>query len=247
MIFNSLTFLLFFVAVFLIYWFPLKNTTRGQNIFLLLASYFFYGYADWKMLPLLIVATLIFYYLGKAIAGAKSEKQGYWLAFAGVALGVGTLLYFKYFNFFIESFASLFNAVGLHANLHTFNIIMPLGISFFTFRLLSYIIDIYRGKGKPTDNIIAFGTYVAFFPCILSGPIDRPTFIKQLQAKREFDYGQAVDGCRQILWGLFKKLVVADTCAVYVYSAWKDVVYANGSTLALAAILYACQLYADSS
>ncbi len=247
MIFNSLTFLLFFIAVFLIYWFPLKNTTRGQNIFLLLASYFFYGYADWKMLPLLIVATLIFYYLGKAIAGAKSEKQGYWLTFAGVALGVGTLLYFKYFNFFIESFASLFNAVGLHANLHTFNIIMPLGISFFTFRLLSYIIDIYRGKGQPTDDIIAFGTYVAFFPCILSGPIDRPQFIKQLQAKRDFNYNQAVDGCRQILWGLFKKIVIADNCAVYVDQVWGDISHQSGSTLVLAAILYSFQMYADFS
>ena len=247
MIFNSLTFLLFFIAVFLIYWFPLKNTTRGQNIFLLLASYFFYGYADWKMLPLLIVATLIFYHLGKAIAGAKSEKQGYWLTFAGVALGVGTLLYFKYFNFFIESFASLFNAVGLHANLHTFNIIMPLGISFFTFRLLSYIIDIYRGKGQPTDDIIAFGTYVAFFPCILSGPIDRPTFIKQLQEKREFSYDQALDGCRQILWGLFKKIAVADTCAIYVDQVWGDMVHQNGSTLVMAAILYSFQMYADFS
>ena len=236
MIFNSLSFLLFFIAVFLIYWFPLKNTTRGQNIFLLLASYFFYGYADWKMLPLLIVATLIFYYLGKAIAGAKTEKQGYWLTFAGVALGVGTLLYFKYFNFFIESFASLFNAVGLHANPHTFNIIMPLGISFFTFRLLSYIIDIYRGKGLPTDDIIAFGTYVAFFPCILSGPIDRPAFIKQLQTKREFNYDQAVDGCRQILWGLFKKVVVADNCAIYVDQVWGDIPHQSGSTLVLAAV-----------
>lgn len=247
MIFNSLTFLLFFIAVFLIYWFPLKNTTRGQNIFLLLASYFFYGYADWKMLPLLIVATLIFYYLGKAIAEAKNEKQGYWLTFAGVALGVGTLLYFKYFNFFIESFASLFNAVGLHANLHTFNIIMPLGISFFTFRLLSYIIDIYRGKGQPTDDIIAFGTYVAFFSCILSGPIDRPSFIKQLQVKREFDYDQAVDGCRQILWGLFKKIVVADTCAIYVDQVWGNIANQNGSTLVVAAILYSFQMYADFS
>lgn len=247
MIFNSLTFLLFFAVVFLIYWFPLKNTTRGQNIFLLLVSYFFYGYADWKMLPLLIVATLIFYYLGKAIARAKSEKQGYWLTFAGVALGVGTLLYFKYFNFFIESFASLLNAVGLHANLHTFNIIMPLGISFFTFRLLSYIIDIYRGKGQPTDDIIAFGTYVAFFPCILSGPIDRPAFIKQLQAKREFNYDQAVDGCRQILWGLFKKVVVADNCATYVDQVWGNIAHQNGSTLVLAAILYSFQMYADFS
>lgn len=247
MIFNSLTFLLFFIAVFLIYWFPLKNTTRGQNIFLLLASYFFYGYADWKMLPLLIVATLIFYYLGKAIAGAKSEKQGYWLTFAGVALGVGTLLYFKYFNFFIESFSSLFNAIGLHVNLHTFNIIMPLGISFFTFRMLSYIIDIYRGKGQPTDDIIAFGTYVAFFPCILSGPIDRPAFIKQLQAKRDFNYDQAVDGCRQILWGLFKKIVVADNCAIYVDQVWGDISHQSGSTLVLAAILYSFQMYADFS
>lgn len=247
MVFNSLTFLLFFIAVFLIYWFPLKNTTRGQNIFLLLASYFFYGYADWKMLPLLIVATLIFYYLGKAIAGAKSEKQGYWLTFAGVALGVGTLLYFKYFNFFIESFASMFNAVGLHANLHTFNIIMPLGISFFTFRLLSYIIDIYRGKGQPTDDIIAFGTYVAFFPCILSGPIDRPAFIKQLQAKRDFNYNQAVDGCRQILWGMFKKIVVADNCAIYIDQVWGDVANQSGSTLLLAGFMYSIQLYADFS
>ena len=247
MIFNSLTFLLFFIAVFLIYWFPLKNTTRGQNIFLLLASYFFYGYADWKMLPLLIVATLIFYYLGKTIAGAKSEKQGYWLTFAGVALGVGTLLYFKYLNFFIESFASFFNAVGLYANLHTFNIIMPLGISFFTFRLLSYIIDIYRGKGQPADDIIAFGTYVAFFPCILSGPIDRPAFIKQLQAKREFNYDQAADGCRQILWGLFKKIVVADNCAIYVDQVWSDVAHQSGSTLLLAAFMYSIQLYADFS
>lgn len=247
MVFNSLLFLLFFSAVFLIYWFPLKNTTKGQNIFLLLASYFFYGYADWRMLPLLIIATLIFFYLGKAISGAKTENQGYWLTFVGVALGVGTLLYFKYFNFFIESFASLFNAMGLQTNLHTFNIIMPLGISFFTFRLLSYIIDIYRGKGEPTNDIIAFGAYVAFFPCLLSGPIDRPAFIKQLQAKREFNYEQAVDGCRQILWGLFKKVVVADNCATYVDKVWGDIGGQTGSTLALAAVLYSFQMYADFS
>lgn len=247
MVFNSLSFLLFFTVVFLIYWFPLKNTTKGQNIFLLLASYFFYGYADWRMLPLLVIATLIFFYLGKAISGAKTEKQSYWLTFAGVALGVGTLLYFKYLNFFIESFASLFNAIDLHANLHTFNIIMPLGISFFTFRLLSYIIDIYRGKGQPTNDIIAFGTYVAFFPCLLSGPIDRPAFIKQIEAKREFNYEQAVDGCRQILWGLFKKVVVADNCATYVDKVWGDIGGQTGSTLVLAAILYAFQMYADFS
>lgn len=247
MVFNSLSFLLFFVVVFIVYWLPLKNTTNGQNIFLLIASYFFYGYADWRMLPLLISATLIFYFLGKAIAGAKSEKQAYWLTFAGVALGVGTLVYFKYFNFFIESFASLFNTIGLQANLHTFNIIMPLGISFFTFRLLSYVIDIYRGKCEPTDNLIIFGTYIAFFPCILSGPIDRPQFIKQLQNERSFDYLHAIEGCRQILWGLFKKVVVADNCATYVDRVWSDIGGQSGSSLALAAILYLFQIYADFS
>lgn len=247
MVFNSIPFLLFFVVVFFGYWFPLKNTTKGQNIFLLLASYFFYGYADWRMLPLLIVATLVFYKLGKGVAGAKTEKQSYWLTFLGVALGVGALLYFKYFNFFIESFTSIFELCGLHTNLHTFNIIMPIGISFFTFRLLSYVIDIRRGKCEPTDDIVAFATYIAFFPCILSGPIDRPVFIKQLKAARTFDYDTAVDGCRQILWGLFKKVVVADNCATYVDQVWTSFGSQSGSTLALSAILYSFQMYADFS
>lgn len=247
MVFNSIPFLLFFLVVFFGYWFPLKNTTKGQNIFLLVASYFFYGYADWRMLPLLIVATLVFYYLGKGIAGAKTEKHAYWLTFLGVALGVGTLLYFKYFNFFIDSFAQLFGMCGLRTNLHTFNIIMPLGISFFTFRLLSSVIDIRRGKCKPTDDIVAFATYIAFFPCILSGPIDRPRFIKQLQTARVFNYDMAVDGCRQFLWGLFKKIVVADNCATFVDQVWASFGSQTGSTLALSAIFYSFQMYADFS
>lgn len=247
MVFNSLIFLAYFTVVFLIYWFPLKNTTKGQNIFLLLASYFFYGYTDWKMLPLLIGATIIFYYVGKGIASVKTDKQSYWLTFLGVVLGVGTLLYFKYFNFFIKSFAALFEACGLHANLHTYNIIMPLGISFFTFRLLSYVIDIYRGKFEPTNDIIAFGTYVAFFPCLLSGPIDRPSFINQLKASRTFDYDKAMDGLRQILWGFVKKIIVADNCATYVDQIWSTYSSQTGSTLMIAAILYAFELYADFS
>lgn len=247
MVFNSFIFLGFFIVVFLIYWILLKNTTKGQNIFLLLASYVFYGYADWRMLQLLIVATLIFYFLGKGIAIAKSEKQSYWLTTLGVVLGVGTLLYFKYFNFFVESFTQLFETCGLHTNLHTFNIIMPLGISFFTFRLLSYVIDIYRGKFEPTKDIIAFGTYIAFFPCLLSGPIDRPTFINQLKTARTFEYDKAVDGCRQILWGLFKKVVVAENCATYVDQVWGNIGDSSGSTLLLAAILYAFQMYTDFS
>ena len=247
MAFNSIPFVLFFVVVFFVYWFPLKKNTKVQNVFLLVASYFFYGYADWKMLPLLMVATLVFYFLGLGIGRAKTEKTAAWLRILGVVLGVGLLLYFKYLNFFIESFAHLFENMGLHTNWHTFNIIMPLGVSFFTFRLISYVIDVYNGKIEPTKNIVDFAVYVSFFPCILSGPIDRPNFINQLQRKREFNYDQTVDGMRQILWGLFKKIVVADNCAVYVDEMFSSYTDQTGSTLLLAIIIYSFQLYADFS
>ena len=247
MVFNSIPFLLFFVTVFFVYWFPLRRNNKAQNVFLLLASYFFYGYADWKMLPLLVVATIVFFFLGRWISRAESKKQASWLTALGVMLGVGLLLYFKYLDFFIVSFSHLFERMGLHTNWHTFNIIMPLGISFFTFKLISYVVEIHRGKMEPTKSFVDFAAYIAFFPCILSGPIDRPQFIKQLQDKREFDYDMAVDGMRQILWGLFKKVVVADNCAVYVDSVWTDIAGQSGSTLALSAVLYSFQMYADFS
>ena len=247
MLFNSTGFVIFFVVVFVVYHIALKERTKAQNVFLLAASYFFYGYASWKMLPLLIIVTLAFYFLGIAIDKTSTEKRANLLSTLGILFGIGMLLYFKYFNFFIESFDSLFNSLGLHSNLHTFNIVMPLGISFFTFRLISYVIEIHRGMMKPTENFVEFATYVAFFPCILSGPIDRPVFMKQLQQKRIFNYDLTVDGLRQILWGLFKKVVVADNCARYVDQVWSDYANYGGSTLALAAILYAVQLYADFS
>lgn len=247
MVFNSIPFILFFVVVFFIYWFPLKKNTKVQNVFLLVASYFFYGYADWKMLPLLMVATAVFYFLGIGISLSESEKKASWLRALGVVLGVGLLFYFKYLNFFIESFAHLFESMGLHTNWHTFNIVMPLGVSFFTFRLISYVIDIYNGEVEPTRDVVEFATYIAFFPCILSGPIDKPKFISQLHAKREFNYNQAVDGMRQILWGLFKKMLVADSCAVYVDEMFSTYTEQSGSTLLLAAVFYSIQLYADFS
>ena len=247
MVFNSIPFVLFFIVVFFVYWFPLKKSTKAQNIFLLVASYFFYGYADWKMLPLLIVATAVFCFLGIGISRAKTEKAASWLRALGVVLGVGVLLYFKYLNFFIESFANLFESMGLHTNWHTFNIIMPLGVSFFTFRLISYVIDVYNGEVEPTEDVVEFATYIAFFPCILSGPIDKPKFISQLHQKREFNYDQAVDGMRQMLWGLFKKLVVADNCAVYVDNVFSTYTNQTGSTLLLAAVFCSFQMYADFS
>lgn len=247
MVFNSIPFILFFVAVFFIYWIPLKRSAKAQNVFLLLASYFFYGYADWRMLPLLVVATTVFYFLGQWIGRTESEKRASWLTALGVVLGVGLLLYFKYLDFFIVSFSRLFERMGLHTNWHSFNIIMPLGISFFTFKLISYVVEIHRGKMSPTKSFVDFATYIAFFPCILSGPIDRPQFIGQLQKQREFNYDNGVDAMRQILWGLFKKMVVADNCAVFVESVWNDIPGQSGSTLALSAVLYACQMYADFS
>lgn len=248
MVVNSFVFLLFFVVLFFIYYFPLKEKTRAQNILLLLASYFFYGYADIKMLPILIVATLIFYYLGIAINKTTSEKRSSVLTSFGVVLGIATLLYFKYLNFFIKSFADLFESLGLNANIHTFNIIMPIGISFFTFRLISYILEIQRKKIEPTKNLVSFSTYIAFFPCLLSGPIDRPnTFIPQLERKRVFDYSMAVEGMRQILWGMFKKIVVADNISAFTDSIWAGYTNMNGSVLFIGAILYSIQLYADFS
>ena len=161
MLFNSLEFVIFFVVVFLTYHIVLKERTKAQNVLLLVASYFFYGYASWKMLPLLVVTTAIYYWLGQGIAGASSEKRGNVLSCIGIVLGVGILLYFKYLNFFIESFAELFQAMGLKTSLHALNIIMPLGISFFTFRLISYVIEIHWGAIEPSRDIVAFAVKVA--------------------------------------------------------------------------------------
>ena len=249
MLFNSQNFIIFFAVVFSLYYFVLKEKTKPQNVLLLVASYIFYAWANWKILPLLAVTTLVFYVLGIAIFEAKTEKREQLFTTVGIILGVGVLLYFKYTNFFISSFMDLFESLGLRTNLHTFKNIMPIGISFYTFRLLSYIIDINQGKIEPTRDIVAFATYVAFFPCILSGPIDRPaTLIPQLQKKRTFDYTLTVDGLRQILWGLFKKMVIADGCAIYVNHVFNsDIHTQTASTLILAAILYSFQMYADFS
>ncbi len=246
MVVNSFSFLIFFIVVFFIYYFPLKENTKLQNWFLLFSSYFFYGFADWRMIPVILTATFIFFKLGILINNASSTKKASQFTTLGIILGIGVLFYFKYFNFFIESFSNLFNLIGLKININTFNIIMPLGVSFFIFKLISYIIEINREKIKPTNNIIIFSTYIAFFPTILSGPIDRPnTFIPQLQKKRKFNYDLAVDGSKQILWGLFQKMVIADNTAPIVNNIWENFSNQSGSVLLITAILYSFQLYAD--
>ncbi|OAV72836.1 membrane-bound O-acyltransferase family protein [Bacteroidales bacterium Barb6] len=250
MIINSVQFLLFFLCVFLIYYFPLKEKVKEQNILLLLSSYIFYGIADWRMVPLLLLATGVFYVLGILIGKSNeaASSRASLLTTLGVCLGVGLLLYFKYLNFFITSFSDLFSSIGLNTNWSTFNIIMPLGISFFTFKLISYVIEIHRQHIEPTTDMVTFATYVAFFPTIMSGPIDRPnSFIPQLQSKRTFNYDLAVDGCRQILWGMFKKMVIADNIATCVDLVWDNILITSGINIFISVLLYSVQLYADFS
>ena len=248
MVFNSLEFIIFFFIFFLFYYSALKEKAKLQNIFLLLASYFFYAWVNWKILPLLLISTLVFYGLGLTIFKTENSKRKSIYSLIGVIFGVAVLIYFKYMNFFIDSFRVLFESMGMQTNWHTFNILVPVGISFYTFRLLSYVIDIQREKYEPTKDFITFATYVAFFPCILSGPIDRPnTFIPQLKEKRKFDSVLAVDGLRQILWGAFKKMVVADNIAPIVNQIFgsQDVMPAN--RLLLGAVFYTFQAYGDFS
>lgn len=249
MSFYSFAFLLFFTALFALYYFMCDGKVKWQNLLLLAGSYFFYGFANWKMLPLLVVVTLVYYYMGLYMGSAKSEKKRSALSTIGIILGLGLLVYFKYLNFFIDSFARLFEGMGLKTNLHTFKIIMPLGISFFVFKLISYVIEINRGHIEPTKDIVAFATYVSFFPCIMAGPIDRPGFLRQLDKGRVFDYDLTVNGCRQFIWGLFKKVAIADNIAGCVDAVWNGGGYSSmsGGSLLMIAILYSFQMYFDFS
>lgn len=247
MIINSFSFLLFFTILFFVYYFLLKENTKAQNWLLLIASYIFYGIANWKMIPILLVATAFFYFIGKQIPKG-GDKRADTLTTIGVVAGIGLLFYFKYLDFFIQSFADLFNNIGLTVNWSTFGIIFPLGISFFTFRLISYVIEIHRGKIEPDNNFVTFATYISFFPTIMSGPIDRPnSFIPQLKEKRVFNYELAIDGSRQVLWGLFKKMLIANNLAKFVDAVWSDIAIQNSTTLIIAAGLYTIQMYADFS
>lgn len=248
MLFTSFRFLVFFIIVFALYWIPVKRKRDWQNIILLIASYAFYSIAEWRMIPLLLASSILFYWIGLKIENAKKEKTSDFLCAAGVVLGVCTLLYFKYFNFFIQSFSDFFNSLGLHTNWHTFKIIMPLGVSYFTFKLISYVVEVHRGKIPACKDIIAFADYIAFFPTIMAGPIDRPgKFLCQLSEPRDFKFENGIDGFQQIVWGLFKKVVIADNLCQFVDSAWSDIPGVPGSTLAVAIIMYPFQMYADFS
>ena len=250
MVVNSLSFLLFFIVVFTVYYMPgIRQHVVRQNVWLLLTSYFFYGFVDWKMLPILFGITAVFYWLGAQIKkemDANNRKKASRYMKTGVVIGIGLLLYFKYLNFFAESVASLLNQIGLYVSWSTLNIILPVGVSFFTFKLISYVVEIKRKKTTPAESFLEFATYISFFPTISSGPIDRPnTFLVQLRKAHMFDYNKAIDGCQQILWGIFTKVVIADNLASVTNIAWSDYQGQSSTFLIWAILLSPVQVYAD--
>lgn len=246
--FNSLDFAIFLPIVFFLYWFIPKKKIRLQNLLIVLASYVFYGWWDWKFLSLIAFSTLIDYTVGVKLGTEKRALQRKVLLWTSIVINLGFLGFFKYYNFFVGSFTEAFSFLGQNINANTLNIILPVGISFYTFQTLSYSIDVYKGKLEPTKDIIAFSAFVSFFPQLVAGPIERATnLLPQFYNQRTFDYHKAVDGMRQILWGLFKKVVIADNSAEVANMIFNNSADYSGSTLILGAIFFTIQVYGDFS
>lgn len=248
MLFNSIDFAVFLPLVFILYWFVFKDKLKQQNILLLAASYLFYGWWDWRFLSLIIFSTFVDYFVGRQLEKEEKQKNRKALLWLSVFVNLGFLGFFKYYNFFIENFTQAFSFFGHEISGNSLNIILPVGISFYTFQTLSYSIDVYRRKLKPTNDILAFAAFVSFFPQLVAGPIERAThLLPQFYIKKKFHYSQGVDGLRQILWGLFKKVVIADYCAHFVNIIFENPQDFSGSTLVLGAVLFAFQIYGDFS
>lgn len=248
MVFNSLDFVVFITPVFLLYWLIFSKSSVYQNFFLLLVSLFFYAWADWRFLILLVASTLINFYLGLKIHRTPEDRKKNIFLYIGLIFNIGLLLYFKYFNFFYEGFFEILNVFGAESSYSTLEILLPLGISFFTFQTLGYLTDVYNEEIDPSENLLEFSVFITFFPKILSGPIERAaSFIPQIQEKRNLSYDVSVDGLRQILWGLFAKIVIAENCAVIVNPIFNNYENEPGSTLLVGTFFYAIQLYADFS
>ncbi|CAM3385369.1 putative alginate O-acetylase [Flavobacterium longum] len=247
MLFNSIHFAFFLPVVFFLYWFVFKKLTY-QNILLLVASYFFYACWDVRFLFLLMFSTFLDYYTGLKMQDAKDRKGKKFWFWLSIGVNLGFLGFFKYYNFFVQSFADALSAGGIHIDVWTLNVILPVGISFYTFHGLSYVIDIYYDRIKAERNFVDYSVFVSFFPLLVAGPIERAThLLPQIQRERKFNYNQMVDGLRQMLWGLFKKIVIADNCAEYANIIFNDSAHQSGSTLALGALFFTFQIYCDFS
>ena len=247
MLFNSIEFAIFLPIVFLLYWFVFNRNLKLQNLFIVVVSYIFYGWWDWRFLFLIAFTSACSFGAGLLIDKYK-ETPGKAKAvnIVNIVLNLLILGVFKYYDFFVTSFAYAF--LGGKTEGLLLKVILPVGISFYTFQALSYSIDVYRGKLEPTRDIVQFFAFVSFFPQLVAGPIERATnLLPQIGTARTFKYEEGVDGLRQILWGLFKKMVVADNCAIYVDQVFSTYQNHSGSTLLLAAIFFAFQIYGDFS
>ena len=248
MLFDTFDFAIFLPLVFAIYWSIRRYGVRLQNAFLILASYIFYSWWDWRFLGLIILSSITDFVLAKMIYKSELVSRKKYLLYLSLLTNLGILSVFKYYNFFIENFESLFSVFGSSVIFSRLDWILPVGISFYTFQTISYTIDVYKGKLEPSTDPFSFFAYVSFFPQLVAGPIERATnFLPQFRKERSFNYNQAVDGLRQILWGLFKKMVIADNCAIFVDMFFADPSAYSGSALLLGAIFFAFQIYGDFS
>ena len=248
MLFTSLDFAIFLPIVFLLYWFVVQRNLKLQNALIVVASYVFYGWWDWRFLSLIIFSTVVDYLIGQRLKTEDKQSKRKVLLWTSIFVNLGFLGFFKYYNFFLENFVDAFSLFGMQINANSLNIILPVGISFYTFQTMSYTIDIYKKKLEPTKDFMAFSAFVCFFPQLVAGPIERATnLLPQFCKKRTFEYHKAVDGMRQILWGLFKKVVIADNCAEFANQIFNNSIDYSGSTLVLGAIFFTFQIYCDFS
>lgn len=246
MLFNSLEFAVFLPIVFLLYWFVFQRNLKLQNLFIVVVSYLFYGWWDWRFLFLIAFTSFCSWGSGLLIEKYRHRPAAKVVHISNICLNLAILGVFKYYDFFVTSFANLF--LGGNTDGLLLKIILPVGISFYTFQALSYSIDVYREKLPAARDMVQFFAFVSFFPQLVAGPIERATnLLPQFARPRQFDYDTAVDGMRQILWGLFKKIAIADNCAQIVDATFGSYPTQSGSTLALAAVLFSVQIYCDFS
>jgi len=248
MLFNSVDFAIFLPVVFALYWLIPNRKIKSQNLLIVVASYLFYGWWDYRFLSLILFSTVVDYLVGIGLSKKKEPFNCKILLYLSILTNLGFLGFFKYYNFFLDNFIEAFTYFGIQFHAGSLNIILPVGISFYTFQTLSYTIDIYRKKLDPTKDFIAFAAFVSFFPQLVAGPIERASnLLPQFFKKRSFDYAQAVQGMRQILWGLFKKMVIADNCAEFANLIFNNHENYNSSALILGALFFTFQIYGDFS
>ncbi len=248
MLFNSIDFAIFLPIVFIIYWFVTNKNLKLQNTFIVVASYVFYGWWDWRFLSLITFSIVVDYFIGILLGKEEKQRKRKALLWVSIIVNLGFLGFFKYYNFFVDNFVAAFSFFGMDIKAQSLNIILPVGISFYTFQALSYTIDVYKRRLEPTKDFIAFAAFVSFFPQLVAGPIERATnLLPQFYKKRTFDYSKAVDGLRQMLWGLFKKIVIADNCAVLANYIFNNSADMHGSTLVLGVLFFTFQIYGDFS